>query len=419
MRDFSSINHRGNDELSGLLSNKPKRANDSATLTFKLVMIIFFAAQLYILLITFSTYTSSPYTMGVFLGVAKSSAELVKFNFMVILLPICKRFLSVTRSRYTHIMYNSSVIIHKTLGIIIVIFSIIHTIAHVFNYLNSKLFILNTPGWTGLMLCILFGILATSSLPSVVKHHYRIFYYCHMVIWLIIPVLVVHGSSCLISTMHETACKNNYHLFLWIGMFFYFVELILSRIWSKKVHCYMQDIGIAVELRFKIPFRHSPGQYVMIKMPSVSHISHPFTILSHSKELTAAVTILKRGRWTRRVVDNLVEIDGPFDTPAMSIFYEQKVTIICSGIGITPFLSIISELTQRGDGSISIHLLWIIWDLEILKIFKLNEQNWLKIDYFYREDPDFDKLSKNPIYVCANLRIIDKLKKIKQKKIFL
>jgi hypothetical protein len=95
-----------------------------------------------------------------------------------------------------------------------------------------------------------------------------------------------------------------------------------------------------------------PARYISIRIPSVSeNENHPFSIASAPGDEELQVVIKVVGDWTgelRRQVENgtvcpgvMVAVFGPYGAPAQSVFKYRSVILVCGGIGVTPFASIL------------------------------------------------------------------------------
>lgn len=97
------------------------------------------------------------------------------------------------------------------------------------------------------------------------------------------------------------------------------------------------------------PLRHRVGQFVFIKI-GVRGVRepHPFTISSHPDESVLRVHIKELGDWSalfpeRISIGDAVRVEGPFGR--LPLFPRQPTTVvwIVGGVGITPFLSAVTD----------------------------------------------------------------------------
>jgi NADPH oxidase len=138
---------------------------------------------------------------------------------------------------------------------------------------------------------------------------------------------------------------------------------------------------------------YKPGQWLFINCPTVSrHQWHPFTITSCPYDPYVSVHVRQLGDFTRDLADALgagqaqaelydamdpegmyeialgagekmptVRIDGPYGAPAEDVFSNEIAVLIGTGIGVTPFASVLKHIyhlrTMAGPTSNSIRRL--------------------------------------------------------------
>ena len=203
-------------------------------------------------------------------------------------------------------------------------------------------------------------------------------------------------------------------------------------------------------------FDFSPGDYVFINIPSISRFEwHPFTISSAPEvEETFGLHIRCAGGWTNalyqyvkkennkgkdalekvskitRMISSsnkidaidikvqdmyssvplphepfMVYVDGPHGAPSISLFMAEHAVLVATGIGVTPFASILQSLLvryTRGDslGAVKrVDFIWVNRDYRSLQWFLLllrnieesSLQNILDIQLFITAAPRSDK----------------------------
>ena len=134
-----------------------------------------------------------------------------------------------------------------------------------------------------------------------------------------------------------------------------------------------------MELQFRKPsFRYKAGQWLFLNVPSVSPNQwHPFTITSCPFDDHVSVHIRQVGDWTRELANALgagnsqadlyddldelgmydvqvalsqgekmptIRIDGPYGAPAEDVFQNEIAILIGTGIGVTPWASILKNV---------------------------------------------------------------------------
>lgn len=131
--------------------------------------------------------------------------------------------------------------------------------------------------------------------------------------------------------------------------------------------------GDTFKIRF-IPhknFVYKPGQYLLLKCDLVSQYQwHPFTISNSPLDPYIEVTIKCVGDWTKKFRDILIknkdnlphiQYDGIFGSPVDTITSYDSAILIASGIGITPYISMIKYIIQKGIDNVNIKKIDLIW----------------------------------------------------------
>jgi len=138
-----------------------------------------------------------------------------------------------------------------------------------------------------------------------------------------------------------------------------------------------------MEIQFKKPsMRYKAGQWLFLQVPSVSRQQwHPFTITSCPFDPYISVHIRQVGDFTRALGDAVgagpaqsklyddidpngmyevalengqqmpeLRIDGPYGAPAEDVFDNEIAVLIGTGIGVTPWASILKNIWHQRNG---------------------------------------------------------------------
>ena len=236
---------------------------------------------------------------------------------------------------------------------------------------------------TGVALIIILTIMFICSLSFVRRGGYfQVFYFSHLNYWLYWGLLIIHAP--------------NFWKWLIFFAFIFLVEKLYRIITSLLGHGKtIIDEGIPLPsdvtyLKIKKPskFNFSPGDWCFIKIPIIAKFEwHPFTISSAPEDPEYfSVHVRGVGNWTNKLYEyfndktlrekkidpyasdkmpkNLdvksetilnyfnfyyfkIMVDGPFGSPSSNIYRSEHAVLICTGIGITPFASILQSIVYR------------------------------------------------------------------------
>ena len=349
-------------------------------------LLLWIGIQSFLFVDTFSAFRSSPSfastnaLTGSGVALAKACAAVMNFNAALLIGSMCRIVITWLRSTWISYLvpFDESVQMHRLASMSIIIFSLIHTIAHYVNYAKIPtnwftLAFLTGPGATGhILLILLLTISMSSFVKSVKRWKFEMFWYLHQLSFLFLPVMSLHGAFCFIKRDSVPECPGA-KTWKWligpVGLLI--MELLIKTLRSRrftfisKVILHQVEV---IEVQIKKPtFTFKPGQYVQLKCPDVSLFQwHPFTITSAPEEGFISLHVRIVGDWTRNFATRLgaqldpktghflgyeapeqfpdVLLDGPYGS--VSENYDQFEVAICigAGIGQTPFSSILKSM---------------------------------------------------------------------------
>jgi len=235
------------------------------------------------------------------------------------------------------------------------------------------------PGLTGVLLLALLWAMYYTGNDHMRKKNFDLFWYIHNVGIILWPVLLfIHGTNGWIGVGFPLVAFTAFlpiALFAWdrIGRGLRYilfagraVKIVDARVRPGKGG---SADGALTYLQISPPpclWRFKPGMYAFICMPQYAPLQwHPFTICSGKKDPTVDFLIAGVGDWTRELARRCLEakdknsplpmvaIDGPYMAPTQSALTKKVLVAVGAGVGITPFLSlmstIISQLEDEGD----------------------------------------------------------------------
>lgn len=349
--------------------------------------LIWIGVQCFLFTYTFTDFKENPSfastnaLTGSGVALAKACAAVINFNAAVLVGSMCRIGLGwFKRIPVINIIFpvDRYLQLHKISSISILLYSLIHTIAHYVNYAKIptswfSLAFVTGPGATGHVLwLVLLLITTTSFIKKIRRWKFEVFWYFHYFSFAFLLVLSFHGAFCFVKRDFPPDCPGAKTWKWLIGpVSFFILELLIKTSRSRrftfisKVIIHQADV---VEVQIKKPsFIFKPGQYLQLKCPEVSLLQwHPFTITSAPEEGFISLHIRVVGDWTKKFSMRLgakfdektgkltsyespeqlpdILIDGPYGS--VSENYDQFEVAICigAGIGQTPFSSILKSM---------------------------------------------------------------------------
>ncbi|KAG7170629.1 NADPH oxidase 5-like 1, partial [Homarus americanus] len=260
--------------------------------------------------------------------VARGCGQCLNFNCMFVLVLMLRQCITFLRSMGAScfLPLDQHLYLHKLCGLLIFLFSLLHTLMHLINF---AVYIepdrgddgINEDGWTltewlltmrpgafglipgianptGVALIIILAVMVICSLPFVRKSGYfEVFYWTHLLYIAFWALTILHGP-------------NFWKWFVAPGIIF-FIERIhrTIRMRTGRGKTYISS-GVllpskVIHLVIKRPlhFQFHPGDYVFINIPEIAKYEwHPFTVSSApEQEDVVWLHIRAVGQWTNRL----------------------------------------------------------------------------------------------------------------------
>ena len=383
--------------------------------TFLLIQIAYFSYSFYVIN-TEPDLSQIRKILGPTLAIARASANLINFNCAFILIPICRNLISYLRTTFINrlIQIDHHLSFHKLIASCIVFWSIVHVIAHLFNYLYistttpiSTMFLLfaSGPGSTGLIISICLFLMVTCSMQYTIRKSFELFWLIHHLFIVFFGATLIHGSFCFIKSNNNAIdkCRGGPTFWKWwlAGFTLYIIERILREVRGNQKTEIIKVISHpskVVEIRFKKQsLKYIPGQYVFLCVPEISAYEwHPFTLTSSPDQEESSIHMRIAGDWTGKLAKRLgysetitlyqvklplLMVDGAYGSASEDCFEYPVALLIGAGIGVTPFASILKSIRHRltlKDGLkklAKVYLVWIAREIESFEWFNslLNE----------------------------------------------
>ncbi|KAG0087720.1 hypothetical protein BGZ92_007065 [Podila epicladia] len=259
--------------------------------------------------------------------------------------------------------------LHRWLGVAIVFWSTLHTVGYImyydwdqslaeeFNFYDISRSTMNICG------CFAFGallILGAGSIPWVRRQFYTIFMALHRVMTAIFFLgTIVHYP----------------YYMLWYYMLPSMVLFLVDRFVPKmmqrrsilpKATCTLNADADIVRMTFTSPEPmkpYYPGDYILVEIPELGLLYHPFTIASYWPEDPYSITLFirtyndKKGSWTGglaklcgtedKKISIKANIDGVFGDRRHDYLKSEVVVLFAAGAAITTFMSLIKAIAAQ------------------------------------------------------------------------
>lgn len=297
-----------------------------------------------------STYVLSLFQVALYImyvllnldrGLVYASAKGFGINIRIITILL---FFSMMRTTLGNLSFiypkvnENTIAIHAFLGKCLGFHSIGHTICHIINGLSLNLTVI-----TGFVLFVVMTLIVSISIFR--KRNYKIFEYTHMLYVIWIPLCIIH----------TLVIPGMYLYFTIVGSCFVLeriYDLCFKTTWYSFVNSKIYDEKTAY---ICCPREHStyPGSYYRLKVPSLSPFWHPYSLSGSTTSKYLKFFVESTGDWTANLYNLInngknkhttIAIQGPFISPSRSVFDnpKKKNLLIATGIGITPFFSILT-----------------------------------------------------------------------------
>ncbi|KAK4438562.1 Ferric reduction oxidase 8, mitochondrial [Sesamum alatum] len=280
----------------------------------------------------------------------------------LLLLPVLR---GMSVFRLLGIQFEASVRYHIWLGTAMVFFATLHSAGTFFIWgmkhrIQDEMWKWQKKGriyLAGEMALITALVIWITSLPQIRRSRFHLFYYTHHLYIVFLVLFLFHGGD-----------RHFYMVFP--GVFLFALDKLLRIIQSRPETCVLSARVFpckAIELTLpKDPrLKYTPASVIFLKIPSISKIQwHPFSVTSTCRinEHTVSVIVKCEGEWTSSLYDIIhdeadseadrrqcipVAVEGPYGPASLDFVRYNNLLLVAGGIGITPFVSIVREISSN------------------------------------------------------------------------
>ncbi|KAL4867919.1 hypothetical protein BDV12DRAFT_109877 [Aspergillus spectabilis] len=335
--------------------------------------------------------------------ISRGAGLVLTFDGTLILLPMCRNLMKFLRPKLRWLPLDETIWFHRQVAYSILVFTVLHVSAHYVNFYHVEkkqlrpetalqIHYTQAAGVTGHVMLFCMLLIYTTSHHRIRQQSFETFWYTHHLFIPFLLALYTHATGCFVRDSAEpispfageTFWKHciGYHGWRWElgagGLY------LCERLWREiralreteivKVIRHPYD---AMEIQFRKPsMKYKAGQWLFIQVPEVSNTQwHPFTITSCPYDDNISIHVRQVGDFTRALGDALgcgpaqardlegldpmgmyevalqngqqmpkLRVDGPYGAPAEDVFENEIAVLIGTGIGVTPWASILKNI---------------------------------------------------------------------------
>ncbi|PWY80485.1 hypothetical protein BO70DRAFT_44443 [Aspergillus heteromorphus CBS 117.55] len=335
--------------------------------------------------------------------ISRGAGLVLSCDATLLLLPMCRNVVKTIRPRLKWLPLDETVWFHRHVAYALVIFTAIHTAAHYVNFYNIEkdhirpvkavqIHYTEAGGITGHVMLLCMMLMYTTAHQRIRQQSFETFWYTHHLFVPFFLALYTHATGCFvrdtalpISPFAGARFWNHclgYEGWRWelIGGGLYLCERLYREIRARRETVITKVIRHpydAMEIQFrKDSMKYKAGQWLFIQVTEVSSNQwHPFTITSCPFDPYVSVHVRQVGDFTRALGDALgcgpaqardlegldplgmyevalqngqkmptLRVDGPYGAPAEDVFENEVAVLIGTGIGVTPWASILKNI---------------------------------------------------------------------------
>ncbi|KAL4875045.1 ferric reductase NAD binding domain-containing protein [Aspergillus karnatakaensis] len=335
--------------------------------------------------------------------ISRGAGLVLTFDGTLILLPMCRNIMKFLRPKLRFLPLDENIWFHRQVAYSILVFTILHVSAHYVNFYHVEkkqlrpetalqIHYTQAGGVTGHVMLFCMLLMYTTSHHRIRQQSFETFWYTHHLFIPFLLGLYTHATGCFVRDSAEPYSPFageqfwnhciGYHGWRWElgagGLY------LCERLWREiralreteivKVIRHPYD---AMEIQFRKPsMKYKAGQWLFIQVPEVSNTQwHPFTITSCPYDENISIHVRQVGDFTRALGDALgcgpaqardlegldpmgmyevalqngqqmpkLRVDGPYGAPAEDVFENEVAVLIGTGIGVTPWASILKNI---------------------------------------------------------------------------
>ncbi|KAI0474078.1 putative FAD binding protein [Xylariaceae sp. FL0804] len=335
--------------------------------------------------------------------ISRGAGLVLAVDCSLILLPVCRTLVRWIRPKIRFLPLDENIWFHRQVAYAMVLFTILHVSAHYINFFNVEatqvrpelalhIHYAEAGGITGHIMLFCMLMMYTTAHAKIRQQSFETFWYTHHLFIPFLLGLYTHATGCFVRDSTDPFSPfaganfwnhclgyEGWRWELWAGGL-YLIERLYREIRAKrttKITRVVRHPYDVVEIQFEKPsFKYKAGQWLFLQVPAVSGWQwHPFTITSCPYDPYVSVHVRQVGDFTRALGDAVgaggaqsklydgvdpmgmyevalqngqqmpsLRIDGPYGAPAEDVFENEIAILIGTGIGVTPWASILKNI---------------------------------------------------------------------------
>lgn len=348
-------------------------------------------------------------TLGYSVWISRGAGLVLAVDGTLILLPVCRTIVRFIRPKIRFLPLDENIWFHRQVAYAILLFSIIHTAGHYVNFYSVErtqiravtavqIHYTEPGGITGHIMLFCMLLMYTTAHYRIRQQSFETFWYVHHLFIPFLLGLYTHTVGCFVRDTTDAISPFAGKLFwdhclgyegwrweLFAGGF-YLVERLYREVRARRetrITRVVRHPYDVVEIQFNKPsFKYKAGQWLFLQVPSISKYQwHPFTITSCPFDPYVSVHVRQVGDFTKALGDAVgagaaqaklyesvdpmgmyevalqngqqmpaLRIDGPYGAPAEDVFDNEIAVLIGTGIGVTPWASILKNIWHLRNG---------------------------------------------------------------------
>ncbi len=226
----------------------------------------------------------------------------------------------------------------------------------------------------GILMILILSPLWFSSLKFMRRRHHHVFQNIHRLGYLMAVLALLHIPRYNWLIVPTVILALEYFLSHYVRLH----QGLMARV--EKI----SDTVLRFEMKRPKSFDIKAGHYLQLRIPSIKRYEwHDFSLTGGRGPETVGddkdLIVLKinvQGDWTQSLLNSMaenastnfvVDIRGPFASPAATSVKEDQWLMIAGGIGITPFLGLMYAILFNTLNVRRFHLVWVLRDRKMLE----------------------------------------------------